>query len=231
MRKIKHVFFDLDRTLWDFEKNSKSALEEIYSTYKLDEHIDHFNHFHQSYLRINSDLWQKYGKKKITKNELRDTRFLKTLHHHEIYDENLAAKLSDAYISISPQKTSLFPNTIETLKELKERDYQLHIITNGFVEVQYIKLENCNLKPFFDVIVCSEEVGVNKPNKQIFSHSLNLANAIASESMMIGDDLKVDVIGANQLGMEAILFDPEKRHKSQAFQIINSIDEILELLP
>jgi putative hydrolase of the HAD superfamily len=225
------VFFDLDRTLWDFERNSKSTLEEIYSTYKLDQHISHFNHFHQSYLRINSDLWQKYGKKKITKNELRDTRFLKTLHHHEIYDESLASKLSEAYISISPQKTSLFPNTIQTLQTLKERDYQLHIITNGFVEVQYIKLENSNLRPFFDVVVCSEEIGVNKPNKEIFSHALNLANANASESMMIGDDLKVDIIGANQLGIEAVLFDPEKRHRSQAFQIINSLDEILHLLP
>ncbi len=230
MSNIKHLFFDLDRTLWDFEANSKKALQQIFTEYKLENQIEHFNHFHHTYLRINNDLWQKYGKKKITKEELRDARFLKTLQYHEIHNEELADKISQAYIDLSPKQTKLFPNAIETLTKLHDLGFKMHIITNGFVEVQYIKLKESKLEPFFDIIVCSEHIGFNKPDKRIFEHALNLANAKAEESMMIGDDLQVDILGANQVGMEAVLFDPEKKHKSQAFKIIRSLEEILVLL-
>ncbi len=230
MSKIKHLFFDLDRTLWDFEANSKKALQQIFTEYKLENQIEHFNHFHHTYLRINKDLWQKYGKKKISKEELRDARFLKTLKYHEIHNQELADQISQAYIDLSPKQTKLFPNAIETLTKLHEMGFKMHIITNGFVEVQYIKLKESKLEPFFDVIVCSEHIGFNKPDRRIFEHALNLACAKAEESMMIGDDLQVDILGANQVGMEAVLFDPEKKHKSQAFKIIRSLEEILVLL-
>lgn len=230
MSKIKHLFFDLDRTLWDFEANSKKALQQIFTEYKLENQIEHFNHFHHTYLRINKDLWQKYGKKKITKEELRDARFLKTLQYHEIHNQEFANQISQAYIDLSPKQTKLFPNAIETLTKLHEMGFKMHIITNGFVEVQYIKLKESKLEPFFDVIVCSEHIGFNKPDRRIFEHALNLACAKAEESMMIGDDLQVDILGANQVGMEAVLFDPEKKHKSQAFKIIRSLEEILVLL-
>lgn len=224
----RHIFFDLDRTLWDFEANSKQALQHIFVANNLGEHIKHFEHFHHSYLRINSDLWQKYGKKKITKEELRDSRFSKTLEYHEIYDPELALKISDAYIEMSPKQTRLFPNTLETLEELKTRGYQMHIITNGFEEVQYIKLKESKLQPFFNVVVCSEQVGHNKPDRRIFEHAMNLAGAKASESLMVGDDLEVDILGANQVGMDAILFDPERKRKSQAFRIIQDLKQLLE---
>jgi putative hydrolase of the HAD superfamily len=230
MKNIKHIFFDLDRTLWDFEANSKKTLEEIFISFDLKNNIEHFNHFHHSYLRINADLWQKYGKKKISKEELRDSRFKNTLKNHDIHDDDLAQKISQAYIDLSPKKTQLFPGTIETLTDLGEKGYKMHIITNGFVEVQYIKLRESKLEHYFDVIVCSEHVGFNKPDKRIFNHALTLANAKAQESLMIGDDLKVDILGANQVGLEAILFDPEKKHKSQAFKIIHSINELSTIL-
>lgn len=226
--EIKHLFFDLDHTLWDFEHNSKLALQEIFKHYRLEEHIKHFEHFHHSYLRVNSDLWRKYGKQKITKEELRNSRFSLTLNHHEIYDQELALQLSDAYISLSPKQTRLFPNTLETLDELKIRGYQMYIITNGFEEVQTIKLEASKLSPFFDVIVCSEQVGHTKPDRRIFQHALDLAQAQASESMMIGDNLEVDILGANQMGMAAVLFDPQKKRKSQAFPIIQDLSQLLE---
>lgn len=230
MSRIKHLFFDLDRTLWDFEANSKKALEHIFHEYKLHTHFHHFESFHHTYLKINNDLWKKYGKKKITKEQLRDTRFLKTLQQHQVNDEDLALKISEAYINLSPNQTQLFPNALETLSELKNRGYILHIITNGFQEVQYIKLNNSKLSPFFDVIVCSEHIGFNKPDKRIFIHALELADAKIEESMMIGDDLQVDVLGANQVGMEAVLFDPEKKHKSRAFRVVNDLKELLEFL-
>ena len=112
LSNIKHLFFDLDRTLWDFEANSKKALQQIFTEYKLENHIEHFNHFHHTYLRINNDLWKKYGKKKITKEELRDARFLKTLQYHEIHNQELADQISQAYIDLSPKQTKLFPNAI-----------------------------------------------------------------------------------------------------------------------
>jgi putative hydrolase of the HAD superfamily len=230
MKNVKHIFFDLDRTLWDFEANSKKTLEEIFISFDLKNNIEHFNHFHHSYLRINAELWQKYGKKKISKEELRDSRFKNTLKNHDIHDDDLAQKISQAYIDLSPKKTQLFPGTIETLTDLGEKGYKMHIITNGFVEVQYIKLRESKLEHYFDVIVCSEHVGFNKPDKRIFNHALTLANAKAQESLMIGDDLKVDILGANQVGLEAILFDPEKKHKSQAFKIIHSINELSTIL-
>lgn len=228
---IKHIFFDLDRTLWDFETNSKSALQEIFVLHGLHQHIKHFEHFHHSYLRINSDLWQKYGKKKITKEELRDSRFTKTLEQHDIYDETLASKISEAYLNLSPKQTKLFPNTLETLGELQTRGYAMHIITNGFQEVQHIKLKESNLQAFFDVIVCSEQIGHNKPDKRIFQHALQLADAKAEESLMVGDDLEVDILGANQVGMDAILFDPERKRKSQAFKIIRDLKQLLDFEP
>lgn len=230
MRNIKHIFFDLDRTLWDFEANSKKALQEIFLEYELISHFNHFESFHHTYLKINADLWKKYGKKKITKEQLRDTRFLKTLEQHQVNDALLAEKISESYINLSPKQTLLFPNALDTLSALKDKGYILHIITNGFQEVQYIKLNESKLSPFFDVIVCSEHIGFNKPDKRIFIHALELAGAKAEDSMMIGDDLQVDVLGANQVGMEAVLFDPEKKHRSKAFRVINDLKEILEFL-
>lgn len=227
---MKHIFFDLDRTLWDFETNSKKALNHIFHEYKLALHFNHFEQFHHTYLKVNADLWKKYGKNKISKQELRNTRFLKTLQQHQVYDETLAATISDAYINLSPKQTQLFPNAIETLQELKNRGYQLHIITNGFEEVQYIKLAESKLRPFFDVIVCSEHIGINKPDKRIFIHALELANAKSEESIMVGDDLQIDILGANQVGIEAILFDPYKKHKSKAFRVIRDLNELLDLV-
>ena len=228
--KFKHLFFDLDRTLWDFEKNSNVALQHIYKEYELDNHFEHFLQFYKTYKNINSDLWVKYGSKKITKEELRDTRFLKTLEKHKIYSPELAKKISEDYIHISPRQTQLFPKTIDTLKELKNRNYSLHIITNGFEEVQYIKLKESLLDSYFDIIVCSEHIGFNKPDKRIFQHAMNQANAKVFESVMIGDDLKIDILGANQIGMEAILFDPNDEHKTKAFQKIKVLDELLTFL-
>lgn len=211
--RYQHLFFDLDRTLWDFEANSKRALQLLYATYGLDQHVEHFNHFHHTYTRINAELWRLYGKGKITKDQLRDERFLRTLQHLGIQEERLATKLSDDYIAISPKQTALFPNTHETLSELKSMGYWMHIITNGFEEVQHVKLRESKLESFFDVIVCSETIGVNKPNPKVFFHAIEQAGASVSTSVMIGDDREVDIQGANQIGMQSILFDPENQHR------------------
>jgi putative hydrolase of the HAD superfamily len=231
MSAKKHLFFDLDRTLWDFEKNSKKALQILFKDLKLDDKIEHFNHFHHTYTRINAELWKLYGKGKLKKEELRDARFIETLKYHKIHDTELATTLSDGYIEISPKQTNLFPDTLETLEELKRMKYNMHIITNGFEEVQYIKLEHSKLAPFFDVIVCSEAVGFNKPDPRVFHYAMQKAQTIATESFMIGDDREVDIFGAMQVGMQAILFDPENQYsKTKGEPKIENLSELPLLL-
>ena len=205
----KHLFFDLDRTLWDFDQNSKQALIQLFSEAKLHQSSLDFEEFHDHYVDVNARLWQSYGNKEITKEHLRNERFRKTLEKWKLDDEKLVTHFSDGYVEISPKQTILFPNTIETLEELKQSGYIMHIITNGFQEVQYTKLENCKLKSYFDIIVCSEEIGINKPAAEIFHYSMKKANTTAENSTMIGDDYEVDILGAERVGMRTFHFNPQ----------------------
>ncbi|MBB78285.1 MAG: noncanonical pyrimidine nucleotidase, YjjG family [Crocinitomicaceae bacterium] len=229
---MKNIFFDLDRTLWDFEKNSEKALMLIYKELHLEKQLKSFDSFLKTYKKINSSLWHQYGLGKIKKSELRVSRFSLTLNKFGINDNFLAKKLGDEYIKTSPYQTSLFPYAIETLKNLINDGYKLHIITNGFKEVQYIKLEKSKLINFFSVIVCSEEVGKNKPAKDVFEYAISKAKAKATESIMIGDDYLVDIIGAEKVGMKGILFNPSGRYKDDTHKWqIKSLDEIPRLIP
>lgn len=231
MKTKRHLFFDLDRTLWDFEKNSKQALRILYDELELGNYIGNFYDFLHAYKNINNELWVAYGKKKITKDELRTWRFERTLAKFEVTDSILTEKLNNGYIEISPNQTNIFPHAIETLTYLKKEGYNMHIITNGFKEVQYRKLKNCGFEPFFDIVICSEEVGMNKPAPEVFHHALKRANATTEQSVMIGDDLHVDFYGAQNAGLKAILFDPEKVRRQRRgdfhVQYLNQIPVIL----
>ena len=140
-------------------------------------------------------------------------------------------RLSDAYVQISPRQTALFPKAIETLETLHKMGFKLHIITNGFQEVQFVKLENCGLRAFFDVVVCSEFVGKNKPDLAIFKYALNQAGAKAEKSVMIGDDYHVDVAGALRAGMKALWFDPSAKNQYNYDNCISELSAIPDLLP
>jgi putative hydrolase of the HAD superfamily len=173
-----------------------------------------------------------YGRKEIDKEHLRDERFRLAFADYGINDPELTSRFSDGYVEISPRQTALFPETIETLVSLKRDEYNMHIITNGFKEVQYIKLENSGLDGFFDVILCSEDVGHNKPSPLIFDYALKQAGATKKDSVMIGDDLEVDVIGANNAGIMGILFDPYDHYSNLTdTPRIKQLDELQELLP
>ena len=227
---IRHLFFDLDRTLWDFEVNSKKALNKCYEHFNLSTIFSHFIQFHSIYSTINNDLWKKYGKGKITKDALRIERFRKTLAKVNCLDSELSEKLNIYYVDNAPKETQLFPNTKITLEELK-KNYRLHIITNGFQEAQFDKLKNAGIFNYFTTIVCSEMVGKNKPHIEIFKYAMNTANATPNESIMIGDDLLVDIIGAIQSGMQGVLFDPNDKYiKSKHQQKIKNIAELPYLL-
>ncbi|MFM8596544.1 MAG: YjjG family noncanonical pyrimidine nucleotidase [Flavobacteriales bacterium] len=226
-----HLFFDLDRTLWDFDRNSENALKQIFAEEELEARIGGFEHFHQQYVYQNAHLWKLYGKGKIKKDDLRYERFRVTLKHFKLQDEALVRRLSDAYVQISPLQTALFPAAIETLQELQQMGYNMHIITNGFQEVQFIKLDNCGLRAFFDVIVCSEFVGKNKPEPAIFNYAMNQANAKPAQAIMIGDDYHVDVAGALRAGMQAVWFDPSGKNTYGYEHTIKQLTELLTLVP
>lgn len=209
--KYKHLFFDLDRTLWDFETNSRQTLEEMYEEFELSQLLSiSVDTFIQSYKQHNEKLWEEYRIGKIDKDYLRSARFLRTLEEFNVCSQKLAEQMGFFYVSKSPEKTGLFPNTIAMLDELSKHA-TLHIITNGFDEVQHIKLKQSGLTQYFNHIVTSEHAGVKKPDPAIFEFALVNSGASTNESLMIGDDLPVDLLGAKHVGIDQAYFNPTKK--------------------
>ena len=231
MKHYKHLYFDLDRTLWDFDAAAEVAFERIYEQYNLKSlGIPSAHDFHEVYHPLNEQLWVLYRADKITKNDLNRTRFLKPLEHYGIHDVDLADHLSEDYVYWSPRIVRLVPGTMELLDYLKPK-YHLHLITNGFQEVQDTKLTLSGIKPYFETLTVSEEVGVKKPNPEIFYYALRKANATAEESLMIGDELDVDIDGARAAGMDTVLFNPkaEKVEGERTFEVC-TLQEIIAIL-
>ena len=201
--KYTHIFFDLDNTLWDFETNSENAMKVTCSKF-LTGKIE-FNVFFETYSEINHQLWNLYRQNGITKKELTRRRFQDTFEKFSIEGVN-PEEMNDYYLHVMPDQKLLTEGTIELLDYLKNRFYKMAIITNGFSEVQRRKLETSGLKSYFTGVFISEEVKSPKPEKAIFEHALTSMNARKSQSIMIGDDWEVDVIGAYRIGMDAVYF-------------------------
>jgi putative hydrolase of the HAD superfamily len=227
----KHLFFDLDHTIWDFDKNAEETLSELYHTYKLrDLGLHSADRFIEVYTHNNHQLWADYHVGKITKQKLRETRFSKTFIDLGLSPELIPERFEDDYVNICPSKTNLFPKAHETLCYLKEK-YSLHLISNGFKESTEQKVNNNGLDIYFENVVISEVVGFNKPDRAIFNHALTLANAGISESIMIGDSLEADIRGAQDYGMKAIYFNPERKEKPEdVVQEIGCLSELMILL-
>ena len=226
-KKYHHLFFDLDRTLWDFDKSADETFEEIFHKYKLrDRGIKTVADFHTVYTRHNNVLWEEYRHGRIEKKVLSNLRYFLTLKDFGIEDENLAAALGKDYLEISPRKVNLFPNAIFILDYLLPK-YSLHLITNGFSEVQETKLRVSGLVNYFQTVITSEEAGVKKPNPEIFHFALNKAGANINNSLMIGDDFEVDIVGAKNVGIDQVLFDPviqtSKRYIDEAKKPLRSL--------
>ena len=229
--QIKHIFFDLDRTLWDFETNAYKTLLELYEEHALRQKgIGDVDVFIDTYKIHNERLWELYRNSKIEKDVLRSSRFKLTLQDFGIDDDRLANDLGDQYIQKCPLKNHVFPFTFEVLDYLKVK-YHLHIITNGFEEVQYVKLKESKLLHYFEQIVTSEQVGVKKPNPEIFRYALVSAFCNPDESIMIGDDLPVDILGAKAIGMHQVYFNPEKiAHQESIDFEISCLSQLQEIL-
>jgi putative hydrolase of the HAD superfamily len=204
----KHIFFDLDHTIWDFDKNAEETLYELYDIYRLSEiGLPSASIFIETYTRNNHKLWAEYHTGKISKDELRETRFKRTFLELGVHPDVLPLAFEDDYVKLCPTKTNLFPHAHETLQYLQNK-YTLHLISNGFKESSELKVGNTNIGRYFQNVIISEIVGVNKPDPAIFEHALALAGATKNESLMVGDSLEADVYGALNFGMDAIYFNP-----------------------
>lgn len=207
--QYKHLFFDIDRTLWDYDENSRQVIFDMYKHFEFNkygfteiEFFDMFNYYNQL-------MWVKFRKGEIRKSTLRVERFRLTLRKLGITDNirEMANTLSVQYFEITPTKTNIFPGVVETLNYLKPK-YNLHIITNGFDEVQYKKLENCGLQHYWQRVVTCDNSGYQKPHKKIFQYALSGVHAKKEESLMIGDDWEVDIVGAQNFGIDQVFFNP-----------------------
>lgn len=203
--KYKHLFFDLDHTLWDFDANAKATLQEMHVYFNLEEKgVNNFEDFYNHYKIHNDNLWDKYHKGLVTGEELKWKRMWRSLLEFKIADEALAKQMSEQFLTILPTKKLLFPNTIDVLNYLKEKNYQLHLITNGFEAVQHLKLLNSGLANYFTHVVTSEASNSLKPKKEIFEYALNKAGATIQHSIMLGDNLEADIQGAMNVGLDNI---------------------------
>ena len=220
---IKHIFFDLDHTLWDFETNSNKTFSYIFERNNLQINFDAFI---EVYRPINFRYWKLFREDKVSKKDLRYGRLREAFDAigYQVNDEMIHL-LSEEYIRFLADHNALFDNALDVLDYLKPQ-YNMHIITNGFEEVQIRKLKNSNLSPFFDQVITSEKVGVKKPNPVIFEYALEITGAGAHESVMIGDNFEADIIGAMDVGMQAIFC---KFNGEIATRKVPTVDNLLEL--
>ena len=221
--EITHIFFDLDHTLWDFDKNSVLAFDRIFKknfpTVDTALFIEH-------YVPINQACWKLFQVDAISHEELRYRRLKDSFDAINIAISDAHINhISEDYIRFLPDFNHLFEDALEVLEYLKER-YELHIITNGFAEVQFKKIANSNLEPYFKTITNSEMAGAKKPNPIIFEHALNKAKAIKNESIMIGDSIDADVIGALDFGMKALFFNPNQIEVEDSIPQITTLAEL-----
>ena len=203
--KYKHLFFDLDHTIWDFEANSRQTLEELYELYKLESKgVHNFDLFHKNYLVHNDKLWDRYRNGYIKVDELRWKRMWLTLLDFKIANEPLSREMGTHFLDLLPTRNLLFPYTIEILNYLTEKNYQLHLITNGFEKTQHSKIKNSGLDKYFIEVITSEGSNSLKPHKEIFDYAFQKTNAKPAESIMLGDSIEADILGAMNAGIDQV---------------------------
>ncbi len=204
----QHIFFDLDHTLWDFDKNSADVLSVLYYRHELDQHKGwSLEKFIEKFKEINYSLWDQYHLGEITKERIRSSRFPMIFQELNIPANLVPSNIAEDYLKMCPTQPHVIPFTFDVLDYLKDK-YHLHIITNGFEDVQHIKMRSSGLSAYFETIITSESCGYIKPDKRMFEFALRETGAMPEDSLMIGDNLDVDINGAINAGMDAIYFNP-----------------------
>jgi putative hydrolase of the HAD superfamily len=231
-KKYSCIFFDLDHTLWDYEKNSKETLEELYDQYQLPEKgVNDFKAFHNAFQDVNAKLWVLYDTGKIDSEVIRKERFKQVLEAFDAYDEKLSRDISHDYLITCPKKGNLMQGAINVLQYLKDQSYQLSVITNGFEEIQHLKLTSGNLTSYFDHVITSQKAGHRKPAPEIFQFALETHSIKKHQAMMIGDNLVADMGGAKKAGIDAVYYNPDRiPHKETLHHEISRLEELLQIL-
>ncbi len=223
IKDITDIFFDLDHTLWDFDKNSALTFNKIFKLNNIDINLNNFLSFYEP---INLDYWKLYREERIDKESLRFGRLNDAFAAINFtVEKHLIDQLSEDYITHLSTFNHLFDNTFEILDYLKA-SYNLHIITNGFSEVQHGKLTKSNINHYFETVTNSEMVGVKKPNPKIFNHALKVANVNVDQSIMIGDNYEADILGALNIGMDAIFFG---NYNDKLDSTVKQVDNLIHL--
>lgn len=227
----KSVFFDLDHTLWDFDKNAEETLAELFVAYRFDQFgIHSADLFIETYTRNNHRLWAQYHIGEIDKAQLRKARFADTFKELGVEPALFPLQFEEDYLLICPRKTHLFPHTHEVLEYLQGK-YSLHLISNGFKEASRIKIANSGLAKYFQTVVISELVGVHKPHPEIFHHAVANAQTHIPDSVMIGDSIEADIRGAQGVGMDAVFFNPNRQALPEDItRSITGLNELTEML-
>ena len=227
----RHLFFDLDHTLWDFETNSRTTLEHLYKAFGLAElGLFSAEAFIRKYQYINQRLWHLYNLGKVTPDELRTLRFEQTFVKLGAKRKQIPAGLPEAYMDLCPTQPHVLPFTHELMQYLQPR-YHMHIITNGFPDSQAVKLHHAGLAPYFREVITSICAGCPKPNVGIFRFALEKAGAQTEESLMIGDNFEADVLGAKAAGLDQVFYNPQKRrHRQQPTYEVNCLSELMGIL-
>lgn len=229
-RAYKCIFFDLDHTLWDYECNAKETLLELHVSYKLEERGIPFKDFHLHFQRINLELWALYDRGAIDNSVIRHDRFKKVLEEFRIREDQLSAELSDEYLQGCPKKSNLVPYARETLDYLSGR-YAMTIITNGFDEIQNVKLMSGEITHYFNHIITSQKAGHKKPAREIFEYALSLNDLHCGEVIMIGDNLVTDIGGARNACIDTVYYNPAGlAHKEEVSHEIRCLSELKNIL-
>ena len=207
MPAYRHLFFDLDHTLWDFDRCSGETLEELFHEHRMDAlGVSCADAFVSTFRTINRDLWNQYGAGQITQQQLRDTRFSLVLNQLGLPETDIQTALTEQYMQRCSRKPHLRPYAREVLDHLRHK-YELHILTNGFDDVQFIKMQSSGITDYFTHIITAEKAGCYKPNARIFDYALRRAGARLHHSLMIGDSLEADVVGARNAGMDHVFYN------------------------
>ncbi|HXA01833.1 MAG TPA: YjjG family noncanonical pyrimidine nucleotidase [Cytophagaceae bacterium] len=231
MPVYKHILFDLDHTLWDFDKNCAETLNELYALHNMSRFGFDTSQFFNEYKTINVRMWKEFNAGRITKEAIRASRFELTFNALGLNDELVPPELNEQFMNICPAKSNVLPHTHHVLEYLLNKKYMLHILTNGFSEIQQLKINSSNLGNYFCEIINSESCGYLKPDKKIFDYTLNKINASNKECIMIGDDLEADIVGARNAGIDHIFFNPNKDlHKEEVTHEITCLSELLNIL-
>jgi putative hydrolase of the HAD superfamily len=230
-KKYKCVFFDLDHTLWDYETNSRETLHELFDSYGLaSKGVTDRESFYNQFRKVNYSLWDLYDRELINHDYIRIERFKQILDHFGAYEEKLSTDISVDYLRACPSKGNLMPHAISVLEYLSSQ-YKLTIVTNGFEEIQNIKLTSGNIARFFDHIVTSQKAGHRKPSQKIFQYALAANSMQCDDVIMIGDNLVTDIGGAKGASIDAVFFNPDKiKHSTQTDHEISCLSELQKIL-